>query len=49
MTVRTPASAGCVLDQDTLSQLLQSTQLRNEYQVGTTSSRVFNAMSFSEE
>ena len=33
----------------TLSALLQSTQLWNEYQVGTTSWRVFSAMSFSEE
>ena len=30
-------SSMCFLEQDTLSALLQSTQLRNEYQVGTAS------------
>ena len=35
--VRTPAAVCCFLEQDTLSALLQSTQLGNEYQVGTTS------------
>ena len=44
-----PASACCVLEQDNFSALLQSTQLRDEYQVGTTSRRVFSAMRFSEE
>ena len=32
-----PASICFLLEQETLSALLQSTQLRNEYQVGTTS------------
>ena len=39
----------CVLDQDTLSALLQPTQLWNEYQVRITSCRVFSAICFSEE
>ena len=43
LTVRTPASVCCVLEQDTLSALLQSTQ------VGSTLRLVFSAMSFSEE
>ena len=49
LTVQIQTSVCCVLEQDTLSALLQSTQLWNEYQVGTTSWRVFSAMSFSEE
>ena len=32
-----PASVCCVLKQDTLSTLLQSTQLLNQYQMGTAS------------
>ena len=32
-----PASVCCVLEQDTLSALPQSTHLRNEYLVGITS------------
>ena len=31
------SNRGSVLEQDTLSTLLQSTQLRNEYQVGAPS------------
>ena len=34
---RTPATVCCVLEHDALSALPQSTQLLNEYQVGTTS------------
>ena len=37
LTVRTPASACCVPEQDNASALLKSTKLRTEYQVGTTS------------
>ena len=44
-----PGTEYCVLEQDTLSALLQSSQLRNEYQVGTTSRRMFCVMSLSGE
>ena len=49
LTVQSPASKCFLLEQETLSALLQSTQLWNEYQVGTTSWRVFSVMSSSEE
>ena len=49
LTVRTPAAVCCFLVQDTLSALLQSTQLRYKYQVVTASWRMFSVMSFSEE
>ena len=49
LTAQIPTSVCCVLEQETLSVLLQLTQLSNEYQVGTASSRVFSAMSFSVE
>ena len=49
LTVRTPTTVCCVLEHCTLSALLQSTQLWNEYQVETPSWRLFSAMSFSDE
>ena len=49
LTVQSSASICFLLEQETLSALLQSTQLWNEYQVGTTSWRVFSVMSSSEE
>ena len=47
--LQSPASICFLLEQETLSALLQSTQLWNEYQVGTTSWRVFSVMSSLEE
>ena len=44
-----PAAVCCFFEQDTLSALLQSTQLWHEYQVWTTSWMMFSVMSFSEE
>ena len=50
MTVQTPAASKCcVHEQDTLSVLLQSTQLRNVYQAGQPREGcLYSAMSFSE-